>query len=87
LNRFSGSFAPRSRPRSRYSPATARTRCAVTTGGLIAHIDRAWDKQGEIRQRIIERLPAVQERARQTNRIVVRVLSQIRAIAGVGGGA
>ena len=29
----------------------------VTTGGLIAHIDRAWDTQGEIRQRIAERLP------------------------------
>jgi polysaccharide pyruvyl transferase WcaK-like protein len=59
----------------------------VTTGGLIAHIDRAWDRQGEIRQRIVERLPAVQERARQTNRIVVRTLSQIHATAGVGGGA
>jgi polysaccharide pyruvyl transferase CsaB len=59
----------------------------VTTGGLIAHIDRAWDRQGEIRQRIVERLPAIQDRARQTNRIVVRVLSQTRATAGVGGGA
>jgi len=59
----------------------------VTTGGLIAYIDRAWDRQGEIRQRIVERLPVLQERARETNRIVVRVLSQIRATAGVGGGA
>ena len=59
----------------------------VTTGGLIAHIDRAWDMQGEIRRRIGERLPVIQERARETNRIVVRVLSQIPAAAGVGGEA
>ena len=58
----------------------------VTTGGLIAHIDRAWDRQGEVRQRIIEGLPAIQERARETNRIVIRVLSQIRTTAGIGGG-
>ncbi len=59
----------------------------VTTGGLIAHIDRAWDMQGEIRRRIGERLPVIQERARETNRIVVRVLSQVRATAGIGGEA
>jgi polysaccharide pyruvyl transferase WcaK-like protein len=59
----------------------------VTTGGLIAHIDRAWDMQGEIRRRIMERLPAIQERAHETNRIVLRVLSQIRATAGINGGA
>ncbi len=59
----------------------------VTTGGLIAHIDRAWDMQGQIRQRITERLPALQERARETNRVLLRVLSQIRATAGTRGGA
>jgi polysaccharide pyruvyl transferase WcaK-like protein len=58
----------------------------VTTGGLIAHIDRAWDMQGEIRRRIADRLPVVQERARETNRIVVRVLSEAHAAAEVGGG-
>jgi polysaccharide pyruvyl transferase CsaB len=58
----------------------------ITTGGLIAHIDRAWDMQGEIRRHIAERLPALQERARETHRIVLRVLSQIRATAGIGGG-
>jgi polysaccharide pyruvyl transferase CsaB len=57
----------------------------VTTGGLIAHIDRAWDRQGEIRRRIVERLPAVQERARETNRIVIRVLSQIQPKVPAGG--
>lgn len=50
----------------------------VTTGGLIAHIDRAWDKQGEIRRHIEEHLPVLQERARQTNRIVVEILSKMR---------
>jgi len=58
----------------------------VTTGGLIAHIDRAWDRQGEIRERIAARLPALQERARETNRVVLSVLSQIRTTAGIAGG-
>ena len=51
----------------------------VTTGGLIASIDRAWDIQGELRRKIAERLGPLQERARETNRIVVRVLSETHA--------
>jgi polysaccharide pyruvyl transferase CsaB len=58
----------------------------VTTGGLIAHIDRAWDTQDQIRERIAKRLPELQERARQTNRIVLRVLDQTHAAAPVSGG-
>jgi polysaccharide pyruvyl transferase CsaB len=53
----------------------------VTTGGLIAYVDRAWDIQGELRRKISERLPQLQERARETNRIVLRVLSEARAAA------
>lgn len=53
----------------------------VTTGGLIAYVDRAWDIQGELRRKISERLPQLQERARETNRIVVRVLAETRAAA------
>lgn len=53
----------------------------VTTGGLIAYVDRAWDIQGELRRKISERLPPLQERARETNRIVVRVLTEARAAA------
>jgi len=55
----------------------------VTTGGLIAYVDRAWDIQGELRRKIKERLGQLQERARETNRIVVRVLAETRAAAGV----
>ncbi len=51
----------------------------VTTGGLIAHIDRAWDTQDQIRERIARRLPELQERARQTNRIVLHVLAEAHA--------
>jgi polysaccharide pyruvyl transferase CsaB len=51
----------------------------VTTGGLIAYVDRAWDIQGEIRRKIKERLPELQERARQANGIVVQVLSEARS--------
>jgi polysaccharide pyruvyl transferase CsaB len=48
----------------------------ITTGGLLAHIDRAWDNREEIKDRIAERLPQLQERARETNRILVRILSE-----------
>lgn len=46
----------------------------VTTGRLIALIDRSWDRQDELRARIAERLPALQERARETNRLVLDLL-------------
>ena len=46
----------------------------VTTGRLIAHIDRCWDTQQALRDRIARNLPELQERARLTNRIVVDVL-------------
>ena len=59
----------------------------VTTGGLIAYVDRAWDIQGELRRKISERLPQLQERARETNRIVVRVLSETRAATAAHQGA
>jgi polysaccharide pyruvyl transferase CsaB len=51
----------------------------ITTGGLLAHIDRAWDNQEEIRSMIAKRLPQLIERARQTNRILVRLLTQINS--------
>jgi polysaccharide pyruvyl transferase CsaB len=57
----------------------------VTTGGLIAYVDRAWDIQGELRRKIQERLGQLQERARETNRIVVRVLSETRAASAPAG--
>jgi polysaccharide pyruvyl transferase CsaB len=59
----------------------------VTTGGLIAYVDRAWDIQGELRRKIKERLGQLQERVRETNRIVIRVLSETRAAAAAAAGA
>jgi polysaccharide pyruvyl transferase WcaK-like protein len=47
---------------------------SVGIGLLIARIDRAWDARAELRARIAQRLPALQERARETNRLLLRVL-------------
>jgi polysaccharide pyruvyl transferase CsaB len=46
----------------------------VNAGRLIAHIDRSWDLQADLQARIDRALPALQERARATNRIAVRLL-------------
>ena len=48
----------------------------ITTGGLLAHIDRAWDNKEEIRKSIQKRLPVIRDRALETNRIVLRILSE-----------
>jgi polysaccharide pyruvyl transferase CsaB len=56
----------------------------VNAGRLIAHIDHAWDDRWAIHQRIVERLPALQDQARKTHRITVDLLQRIRAArAGV----
>jgi polysaccharide pyruvyl transferase CsaB len=46
----------------------------VNAGRLIAHIDRSWDLQRDLQDRIDRALPALQERARETNEIAVRLL-------------
>lgn len=46
----------------------------ITTGDLIAYIDRLWDMQGQIRDKISRKIAELQERARKTNDIVVDVL-------------
>jgi polysaccharide pyruvyl transferase CsaB len=51
----------------------------VTTGRLIAHIDRCWDQQESLRERMQRKLPALQQRARETNKIVLQVLSETEA--------
>jgi polysaccharide pyruvyl transferase WcaK-like protein len=58
---------------------------AVPIRQLTRDEDRAWDIQGELRRRITDRLPQLQERARETNRIVIRVLSETHAAAVHGG--
>lgn len=47
---------------------------AVGIGQLIARIDRSWDTREEIREKIRQRLPALQSRARETNQFVTRLL-------------
>jgi polysaccharide pyruvyl transferase CsaB len=46
----------------------------VNAGRLIAHIDRSWDLHADLQARIDRALPALQERARETNKIAVRLL-------------
>jgi polysaccharide pyruvyl transferase CsaB len=48
----------------------------VNAGRLIAHIDHAWDRRRSLQARIGRALPAMQERARGTNDIAVRLLTQ-----------
>lgn len=48
----------------------------VNSGRLIAAIDRAWDQQGKIRKQIKRKLPHLQERARETNRLLVSLLEE-----------
>jgi len=46
----------------------------IGAGQLIARIDRSWDMRPELRKRIDAHLPALRERARTTNRLLVDVL-------------
>lgn len=48
----------------------------VSAGQLIAHIDRAWDQREELRARIRQALPGLQERARSSNEIAVIMLTR-----------
>jgi polysaccharide pyruvyl transferase CsaB len=50
----------------------------VTIGKLLAHIDRSWDTQDALRDTIARRLPPLQERARETNHVVLDVLGRTR---------
>jgi polysaccharide pyruvyl transferase WcaK-like protein len=45
-------------------------------GQLIARLDRTWDRQDVIRRQIQEVLPELKERARETNKLLVELLSQ-----------
>ncbi len=46
----------------------------VNPGRLIAYIDRSWDQRREIQDHIERFLPPIQERARETNRLVMGLL-------------
>jgi polysaccharide pyruvyl transferase CsaB len=47
----------------------------IGIGQMIARIDRSWDNREDIRSRIKRRLPALQSRARETNQLLVQLLS------------
>ncbi len=48
----------------------------VNSGRLIAYIDRAWDQRNTLKARIRRGLPALKERALQTNRLAVELLKK-----------
>lgn len=48
----------------------------VNAGRLIAHIDHAWDDRRELKKHLAERLPPLQEAARETNHLVVQLLTE-----------
>jgi polysaccharide pyruvyl transferase CsaB len=63
----------------------------VNAGRLIAHIDQNWDAREQLKTQIAQALPALKQRATETNQIVQRLLStrhlQTSATPGAGVGA
>jgi polysaccharide pyruvyl transferase CsaB len=57
----------------------------VSAGRLIAYIDNAWDRRRQLQGRIKRALPALRERALETNAIAVRLLTQ--SVTGTRGAA
>lgn len=57
----------------------------VNAGRLIAHIDHAWDRRRQLQAKIGRALPALKERARESNAIAVRLLS--KPVVGTRGAA
>jgi polysaccharide pyruvyl transferase CsaB len=51
----------------------------VNPGRLIAYLDESWDRKRSMRTRIAETLPALQERARETNRLALQLLTGDKA--------
>jgi polysaccharide pyruvyl transferase CsaB len=51
----------------------------VNPGRLIAYLDESWDRKRSMRTRIAENLPALQERARETHRIAMQLLTAEKA--------
>ncbi|HEX7069577.1 MAG TPA: polysaccharide pyruvyl transferase family protein [Rhodothermales bacterium] len=55
----------------------------VNSGRLLAIIDRSWDRQKKIRKQVQRLLPGLQDRARQTNELLVELIRQRVAVNGV----
>lgn len=52
----------------------------MNAGRLISYVDRAWERRRDARDRIDEAMPRLQERARETGRLVARLLRERAAI-------
>jgi polysaccharide pyruvyl transferase CsaB len=52
----------------------------VNAGQLIAYIDRWWDLRRNLQARLEKSVPEIQERARRTNEIAVRLLTERREL-------
>jgi polysaccharide pyruvyl transferase CsaB len=62
----------------------------VNAGQLIAYIDRWWDLRRNLQARLEKAVPEIQTRARRTNEIALRLLTEgrkLRATEAVGGSA
>lgn len=46
----------------------------ITAGDLIAYVDKLWDVQGNIKEKISQKITELQNRARMTNDIVLEIL-------------
>src|SRR5262245_41821541 len=55
----------------------------VNPGRLIAYLDESWDRRRSMRTRIAETLPALQERARETHRLLLELLTGEKARAHI----
>jgi len=51
----------------------------MSTGQLIAYVDRAWDFRKDMKARLDEGIPSLEQRARETNRLAVEILKGIPA--------
>jgi polysaccharide pyruvyl transferase CsaB len=49
----------------------------MNAGQLISYVDRAWDLRTQLRTRIEDRLPGLQARARETNRLLMELIGRI----------
>ena len=47
----------------------------VNAGRLLAYLDESWDRRRSMRTQIAQAMPALQERARETHRIALRLLT------------
>jgi multidrug efflux pump subunit AcrA (membrane-fusion protein) len=46
----------------------------VSAGQLLAYLDRSWDARDRARAQLKDRLPALQQRARRTHRLLLELL-------------